>query len=55
MQNGFCEFCGQEKEFTGPGTSFHGPYCEECTKLSLAQDKDALHAIRDEKKASHKK
>lgn len=52
-----CEFCGEEKEFEFicGGTPFHGGYCEDCVKLSMAEDKLALQSIRDKKKAAHNK
>jgi hypothetical protein len=45
---GKCEFCTREAELSN-GTTFHGPYCAECIRISIFEDRKALKNMNAKK------
>jgi len=45
-KNEVCEFCCKKKKWTS-SNQFHGPYCEECLRISRKEDANCLRDIKE--------
>ena len=50
-----CELCNLESGYELIGTSFHGPYCQDCLELTMKEDREAMANIKKQKRNKNKK